>query len=148
MQMNDIIGEMQPSDYSSIGNSCCCGCGNLGGLGNGYGLGNVVIGNCGFGWWIWILLILFYTNQGTNNVGNNCCCCNTGSNDCCCQGNSNNGYGNGSCSGWLFLLVILFLCSGCNNGFGSGFGNFGLGNCGFGNSGICDGLDGLVGGCY
>ena len=37
MQMNDIIGEMQPSDYSSIGNSCCCGCGNLGGLGNGYG---------------------------------------------------------------------------------------------------------------
>ena len=120
MQMNDIIGEMQPSDYSSIGNSCCCGCGNLGGLGN----------------------------QGTNNVGNNCCCCNTGSNDSCCQGNSNNGYGNGSCSGWLFLLVILFLCSGCNNGFGSGFGNFGLGNCGFGNSGIYDGLDGLVGGCY
>ena len=52
MQMNDIIGEMQPSDYSSVGNSCCCGCGNLGGLGNGYGLGNVGIGNCGFGWWI------------------------------------------------------------------------------------------------
>ena len=36
MQMNDIIGEMQPSDYSSVGSSCgCgCGCGNLGGLGN------------------------------------------------------------------------------------------------------------------
>ena len=30
-----------------------------------------------------------------------------------------------------------------NCGLGSGFGNYGLGNCG-----ICDGLDGLVGGCY
>ena len=40
MQMNDIIGEMQPSDYSSVGSSCgCgCGCGNLGGLGNAGGL--------------------------------------------------------------------------------------------------------------
>ena len=80
---------------------------------------------CGFGSWIWILLILFYAGQGGNAGygGNSGCCCNTKSN--CCCGNTGN-YGNsglfgglGNCGGgYLFLLVILFLCNG----------NFGCGN--------------------
>ena len=48
----------------------------------------------------------------------------------------------------VILISYLILMQRMYNGFGSGFGNFGLGNCGFGNSGIYDGLDGLVGGCY
>ena len=148
MQMNDIIDGLGSCEYAPVGQGCGNNIGNCGGFGNCGG----GFGNCGFGWWIWILLILFYSNQGNSGyAGNNCGCCNCGcSNDCC----GNGGYGgifNGggtSCGTWLFLLVILFLCGGCNNnGFGSGCG---FGN-GFGFGGDCLGLgqgcDGLFGGC-
>ncbi|MBQ6820537.1 MAG: hypothetical protein IJO26_04485 [Clostridium sp.] len=79
----------------------------------------------GFGSWIWILLILFYSGGFTNSNRNNggCCCKKERKRDCCCGGN--NGGGLGSCTPYLFLLVILFLCNG--TGF-SNYGNFGGGS--------------------
>lgn len=92
---------------------------------------------CGFGSWIWILLILFYAGQGGcgGYAGNTGCCCNSNSKSCCCGNSGNNGLfgGLGNCGGgYLFLLVILFLC---NGSFGCG--NFGP-NAGF--NGACSGL--------
>lgn len=61
-------------------------------------------GGCGFGSWIWILLILFYTNNQPRTNG------------CCGNGNAyagNNGCTSGA-GGYLFLLVILFLSGGHN----------------------------------
>ncbi|WP_297711825.1 hypothetical protein [Clostridium sp.] len=118
--MQDMIDELNDIECPSCPpvDQCCSGFGNCGNFG------------CGFGSWIWILLILFYAGQGGNAGygGNSGCCCNTNSN--CCCGNTGN-YGNGglfgglgNCGGgYLFLLVILFLC---NGSFGCG--NFG--NCG------------------
>ena len=118
--MQDMIDELNDIECPScppVDQSC----NGFGGCGN-FGCGNF---GCGFGSWIWILLILFYAGQGGNAGygGNSGCCCNTKSN--CCCGNSGN-YGNsglfgglGNCGGgYLFLLVILFLCNG----------NFGCGN--------------------
>ena len=112
--MHDMIDELNDIEcpsYPPVDQGC-----------NGFG-GNGNLG-CGFGSWIWILLILFYAGQGGNAgyAGNSGCCCNT-NNNCCC-GNSGN-YGNngffgglGNCGGgYLFLLVILFLC---NGSFGCG----------------------------
>lgn len=118
--MQDMIDELNDIECPSCPpvDQCCSGFGGCGNFG------------CGFGSWIWILLILFYAGQGGNAGygGNSGCCCNTNSN--CCCGNTGN-YGNsglfgglGNCGGgYLFLLVILFLC---NGSFGCG--NFG--NCG------------------
>lgn len=76
--------------------------------------------NCGFGSWIWILLILFYS-QGFGGAGNTGCCGRKAMKDECCCNQGNRGYG--GFSSYLFLLVILFLCNGC-----SGNGNFGNNN--------------------
>ena len=108
MQMNDIIDGL---------NSCDCptGLNTAANYNNASGFG------CGFGCWIWILLILFYTNnQGYNNYANGCCCNQPKS--CCC---GNTGYNNGcasGCGGYLFLLVILFLCGSCGNNNYGGYG--------------------------
>ena len=112
MQMNDIIDGL---------NSCDCPTGlQAANFNNGQGYG---FNNCGFNWWIWILLILFYSNQGYGNAG--VANYNNNNNNCCCCGNA--GYNNaGNFSGYLFLLVILFLCSACNNNYGFG-NNFGTG---------------------
>ena len=114
--MQDMIDELNDIECPSCPpvDQCCSGFGNNGNFG------------CGFGSWIWILLILFYAGQG-GNAGNSGCCGNTNSN--CCCGNSGN-YGNsgffgglGNCGGgYLFLLVILFLCNGsfgCGNNVAS-----------------------------
>ena len=105
MQMNDIIDGLNTSDFPTCPP---VGPGSVGGFSSG----------CGLGSWIWILLILFYSNQGGygNRQVDNCCC-----------GHENKGFG---CSSYLFLLVILFLCNGCNGngcgGFDQGFdGTFG-----------------------
>ncbi len=99
MQMNDIIDGL---------NSCDCPTGLPTAANSG------AMSGCGFGAWIWILLILFYTS----NQGNGGCCYNQ-NNSCCC---GNTGYNNGcasGCGGYLFLLVILFLCGGgCGNNYG------------------------------
>ena len=83
--MHDMIDELNDMDCPSFSASEPVG-------------NNFLTTGCGFGSWIWILLILFYAGQGgTANTG------------CCCGG------------GYLFLLVILFLCNGTfgcgNNGF-------------------------------
>ena len=114
--MHDMIDELNDIECPSCPpvDQCCSGFGGNGHFG------------CGFGSWIWILLILFYAGQG-GNAGNSGCCGNTNSN--CCCGNSGN-YGNsgffgglGNCGGgYLFLLVILFLCNGsfgCGNNVAS-----------------------------
>lgn len=107
--MHDMIDELNDMDCPSFSASEPIG-------------NNFLTTGCGFGSWIWILLILFYAGQGgTANTG--CCCGNTASNNCCCNNSYNNAYNNGSfCGGgYLFLLVILFLCNGTfgcgNNGF-------------------------------
>ena len=106
--MHDMIDELNDIECPSCSpvDQCCSGFGGNGNFG------------CGFGSWIWILLILFYAGQGgTANTG--CCCGNTGN-----YGNGGLFGGLGNCGGgYLFLLVILFLC---NGSFGCG--NFG--NCG------------------
>ena len=114
--MHDMIDELNDIECPSCPpvDQCCSGFGGNGNFGGG------------FGSWIWILLILFYAGQG-GNAGNSGCCGNTNSN--CCCGNSGN-YGNsgffgglGNCGGgYLFLLVILFLCNGsfgCGNNVAS-----------------------------
>ena len=140
MEMNDILNGLNPCDDnnsststdSSSDSCCCCGVNNNNQAGIGMnplaGLGAGGLG-CGFGSWIWILLILFYCGCGNGLMGGNNC---GNNNNCCCNSGGNN-YGNnglfggmfGSCTGYLFLLVILFLC---NSNFG-GCGGFGaLGN--------------------
>ena len=122
-EMIDELNDIECPSCPPTDSSCNC----FGGF-NNCGCG------CGFGSWIWILLILFYAGQGGNAgyAGNSGCCCNTNNNSCC--GNSGN-YGNngffgglGNCGGgYLFLLVILFLCNGsfgCGNNFGSCGNNF------------------------
>ena len=95
MQMNDIINGLNSCDYPQGTPQC-----------NG--------GGCGISSWIWILLILFYSNQGRGNV-----CCKESKT---CYGTGAGGVG----GGYLFLLVILFLCGGCGDGCGQGFdGSFG-----------------------
>ena len=117
--MHDMIDELNDIECPSCPpvDQCCSGFGGNGNFG------------CGFGSWIWILLILFYAGQGgcggyAGNTGYGCGC-NTSSN-CCCGGNtSNSGFfgGLGNCGGgYLFLLVILFLCNGsfgCGNNVAS-----------------------------
>ena len=125
--MQDMIDELNDIECPSCPpvDQCCSGFGGNGNFGCGFGNnGNF---GCGFGSWIWILLILFYAGQGGNSGygGNSGCCCNT-NNNCCCGNTGNGGLfgGLGNCGGgYLFLLVILFLC---NGSFGCG--NFG--NCG------------------
>ncbi|NLL30207.1 MAG: hypothetical protein GX258_04040 [Clostridiales bacterium] len=60
---------------------------------------------CGFNSWIWILLILFYSGRRRN--------------DCCCpkrrRRSDVRGIGSESGCGFLFLLVILFICNRCNS---------------------------------
>ena len=95
MEMNEILNGLNSCEgISDYGSNCHSG--------------------CGFGSWIWILLILFYS---TGNRGNNCC--QKPKNDCCCN---TGGYGGSNTGSYLFLLVILFLCNGCsgNNGIGNG----------------------------
>lgn len=99
MQMNDIIDGLNTCDFPA-GPPVCPG-----------GIGGFT-GGCGFGSWIWILLILFYSNQG--GYGRH-----PGMDKCCCV-KEDRGFG---CHGYLFLLVILFLCNGCNVG-GSVCGGF------------------------
>ena len=123
MQMNDIIDGL---------NSCDCPTGLQGTNFNS-------VSGCGFGSWIWILLILFYSNAGAcgGNTGYGCA-----QNSCGCGGGYGQGGlfgGLGNCGGgYLFLLVILFLCGGCGNNFG-GCNTFG---CGFD-----QGFDALGGCC-
>ena len=122
MQMTDIIDGMSPYD-------CPTACNFPGGI---YGFGGINSLGCGFGSWIWILLILFYANSNNlvgaaNNMG---CCHNNSSNACCCNG-VNAGYAgcsNGAAA-YLFLLVILFLCGshGNNNAYGNNYGTSPLG---------------------
>ena len=120
MQMNDIIDGL---------NSCDCPTGLQGTNFNS-------VSGCGFGSWIWILLILFYSNAGAcgGNTGCGCAQNNCGHGGGYGQGGLFGGLGNCG-GGYLFLLVILFLCNGCNNGCGNGFG-YGTG------------LDGACGGLY
>lgn len=138
MEMNDILNGINSCD-----DDCCdsipdnCGCApNFGGSGIGCfpgGFGQNLTG-CGFGSWIWILLILFYCGCGRNfGRGKYDCCCEK-KRDCCERGNYGGGIF-GNCSSYLFLLVILFLCNTSNGkaGFG-GFGgmapnNIGCGTC-------------------
>ncbi|ASW43776.1 hypothetical protein [Clostridium isatidis] len=68
---------------------------------------------CGFNCWIWILLILFYSGRRRD------CCCSNRRRDEGVQGIQSN-----SC-GFLFLLVLLFICNRCtstvdNNNFLNG----------------------------
>jgi hypothetical protein len=143
MEINDIINGLNcsdnrdsscssdRSDRSSSSSSSSCSSGNifgnnLGGIGAGFG-----------GSWIWIILILLFFccgNRGNspfggvmgNNDYNSCmykcmeekakhknecdCCCN------CVQNNHTNGLFGGSW--WLFLLVLLFICSGSGSCLG------------------------------
>lgn len=101
------------------------------------------IGSCnnngcfGFGSWIWILLILFYSGGFGGGRGGNRkrCCCKERKRDCCCEerecccegGRGYGGGGLGNCTPYLFLLVILFLCGGNCGNFGN-CGGFGSGN--------------------
>lgn len=110
--MHDMIDELNDMDCPSYSGSESIS--NYGT--NNYGTNNYGFG-CGFGSWIWILLILFYAGQGgTANTG--CCYGNKGSNNCCCGYNNNSNNGSFYGGGYLFLLVILFLCNGtfgCGN---------------------------------
>ena len=96
MEMNEILNGLSSCESSD----------NFGGINSrrecneGCGFGN------GFGSWIWILLILFYSSGNRGQMMKNDCCCDRG------YGNTG-GYGN--VGGYLFLLVILFLCSGCRD---------------------------------
>lgn len=112
--MHDMIDELNDMDCPSYSGSESISNCNYGS--NNYGTNNYGFG-CGFGSWIWILLILFYAGQGgTANTG--CCYGNKGSNNCCCGYNSNSNNGSFYGGGYLFLLVILFLCNGtfgCGN---------------------------------
>lgn len=120
MEMNEILNGLNSCGVNDGIAPICPPNGGIGGINNG----------CGFGSWIWILLILFYSG-GFGRKNNNCCpdkCCKK---DHCCHGER--GYGNtGGCGGfssYLFLLVILFLCNGCHrDGFGTG-NIFGAGCC-------------------
>ena len=56
---------------------------------------------CGFGSWIWILLILFYS-RGTGSR-------------CCEEVKAVDSCGGTKCSSYLFLLIILFLSNACSN---------------------------------
>ena len=123
MEMNDILNGLNSCDddcCDSMSDNCSCGP-SFGGPGIGGfpgGIGNCCQGSngCGFGSWIWILLILFYCGCGKNNIlgrGNNCCC--EKKEECCCTRGSSGGGILGNCSSFLFLLVILFLCNSNNN---------------------------------
>ena len=73
--MHDMIDELNDMDCPSFSASEPVG-------------NNFLTTGCGFGSWIWILLILFYAGQGgTANTG--CCCGNTASNNCCCNNSYN-----------------------------------------------------------
>jgi hypothetical protein len=102
MEMNEILNGLNSCESSD----------GFGGINSrrecneGCGFGN------GFGSWIWILLILFYSS---GNRGNNCCYERKAKHDCCCNPGSGNVGGYGNVSGYLFLLVILFLCNGCRD---------------------------------
>ena len=134
MEMNDILNGLNSCDddcSESTSNSFSCGP-SFGGQGNGCfpgGFGQGGVTGCGFGSWIWILLILFYCGCGRKNT-NNCCC--EKKDDCCCDRGRSGGGILGNCGSYLFLLVILFLCNNSNQsaGFGGGCGlpnNFGCG---------------------
>lgn len=122
MQMNDIIDGLNSCDYPAGPPVGPVGVGPIG-CGGGF------TGGCGFGSWIWILLILFYTNQGgRGRYGGH------GKyhhDDEYYYGRDKGRCGGGYCGGYLFLLVILFLCNGCNT----------IGCCGFD-----QGFDGALGG--
>ena len=142
--MHDMIDELNDIECPSYP-PVDSGCNNLGGYGNNFGSYGNNFG-CGFGSWIWILLILFYAGQGGNSGygGNSGCCCTKNNINCCCGNSGKKGLfgGLGNCGGgYLFLLVILFLCNGnfgCGN---SGYGNLGCGNYGYGNNvSSCAGL--------
>ena len=110
--MHDMIDELNDMDCPSYSGSESISNCNYGS--NNYGTNNYGFG-CGFGSWIWILLILFYAGQGANT---GCCYGNKGSNNCCCGYNNNSNNGSFYGGGYLFLLVILFLCNGtfgCGN---------------------------------
>ena len=137
MEMNDILNGLNSCDDDcSESTSSSCGCGsNFGGSGGcfpggfgqgGFGQGGVT--GCGFGSWIWILLILFYCGCGRKNTNN---CCRERRDECCDRGRSGGGI-LGNCGSYLFLLVILFLCNNGNQNscLGGGCGsqnNFGCG---------------------
>ena len=112
MEMNEILNGL---------NSCGCS-DNIAPQCSNQGPFNNIGAGCGFGSWIWILLILFYSG-GVGGGNNMCCCKKERKRDCCCEGYGGGYGGAGNCSPYLFLLVILFLCNGC-----SGFGNCGNGN--------------------
>jgi hypothetical protein len=120
MEMNDILNGLNSCDddcSDSRTDSCSCGPSfggpGFGGFPGGCGQG---ITGCGFGSWIWILLILFYCGCGRNRMfgrGRNCCC--EREDDCGCNRGNFGGGILGNCSSFLFLLVILFLCNSNNN---------------------------------
>ena len=102
MEMNEILNNLSSCESSdSFGSSNSRRDCSDEGFGFSNGCGN------GFGGWIWILLILFYSSGNRGRMMRNDCCCDTGGYG------SAGGYGN--VGGYLFLLVILFLCSGCRN---------------------------------
>ncbi|MDV4150924.1 hypothetical protein R0131_08755 [Clostridium sp. AL.422] len=128
MEMNEILNGLNSCGCSDDVSSNC----------SNQSIGSFNNNGCfGFGSWIWILLILFYSGGFGGGYGGNrayrCCkkerkrdhCCEEY--DPCCDGGygSRFGGGLGSCTPYLFLLVILFLCNG--SGFGN-CGNFGSGN--------------------
>ena len=122
MEMNEILNGLN-SCGSNDGVAPQCPTQPIGSCNSGGGFGG------GFGSWIWILLILFYSGGfgGRNNNNRGCCCKKQSKSDCCCcKGNSGSSGGLGNCTPYLFLLVILFLCNG-GSGFGN-CGNFGNGN--------------------
>ena len=149
MEMNDILNglnscsdddcsESIPNNFScgqSFGGSGFGGFPGGSGCNVGQGFGGQGFGNpcgCGFGSWIWILLILFYCGcgKGSRRMGNECCC--EKKHDCCSgSGNYGGGFLGGgflsSCSPYLFILVILFLCNNSFNGCGVGSGINGCG---------------------
>ena len=115
MEMNEILNGLN-SYGANDGIAPQCPPQGIQGFNNNCG------NNGGFGSWIWILLILFYSG-GFGARNNRCCCRKERKHDCCCDDYGYGGYGTGNCSSYLFLLVILFLCNGC-----SGSGNIGNGN--------------------
>ena len=69
--------------------------------------------NCGFGSWIWIILLLFCCNgNGMGGCRENCGC----NNDCGC-GNGMWG-GNNNCCEWIIWILLISCFCGNNNGCG------------------------------
>ena len=134
MEINDIINGLNCNNDNN------CGCNNIPGNNTGFG-----------GWWIWIILLFFFFNNGNRGQSpftgdcefdqcmckclkkKKCCChhdhcCHI--DDCCHHEDRHNSIFGGSW--WLFLLVLLFICSGQGCGIGNILGGNNLNNDAFG----------------